>query len=166
MWQKMMPPVGGLCHTADFDKMWSKMGPLTEDFVSLRTLTKCGPKCAPCLRTLSHCGLQTNVVGNVPLVVGLCFTADFDQMWSKHVPLVGGLCHAADSNQMWFKHVPLDRGLCFATEFDHIWINNVLIIKKGRYQTNGLYASINTELRLPSPITLPYDQYTGRYPYQ
>jgi hypothetical protein len=67
----------------------------------------------------------------VPLVGGLCLTADFDQMWSKHMPLVRGLCHAADFNKMWSKHVFLDGGLCFATEFDHIWINNVLIIKKG-----------------------------------
>jgi hypothetical protein len=59
-------------------------------------------------------------------------------MWSKHMPLVGGLCHTADFDQMWSKHVPLNGGLHFATEFDHIWINNVLIIKKGRYQTNGI----------------------------
>jgi hypothetical protein len=89
------------------------MCPLLEDFVSLRTLTKYGPKSAP--------------------FAGLCLTADFYQMWSEHVPLVGGLCHAADFDQMWSKYVPLDGGLHFATEFDHIWINNVLIIKKGQY---------------------------------
>jgi hypothetical protein len=53
------------------------------------------------------------------------------------MPLVGGLYHAADFDQMCSKHVPLDGGLRFAKEFDHIWINNVLIIKKGWYQTNG-----------------------------
>jgi hypothetical protein len=83
---------------------------LLEDFVSLRTLTKCGPKCAPHWRTLSHCGLQLNVVRNVPLV--------------------GGLCHAVAFEQMWSKHGPLDRGRHFATEFDQIWINNILVIKK------------------------------------
>jgi hypothetical protein len=77
MWQKMMPfigglyqtadfeqmlfdnvpLVGGLCLTADFDQMCSKMCPSLEDFVSLRTLTKCGPKCASCQRTLSCYGL-------------------------------------------------------------------------------------------------------------
>jgi hypothetical protein len=41
-----------------------------------------------------------------------------------------------------------------------------IIIKKGRYQTNGLEASIDAELKLPSPITLPYDQSTGRYFFQ
>jgi hypothetical protein len=53
------------------------------------------------------------------------------------MPLVGGLCHTADFDQMGSKHVLLNGGLHFATEFDHIWIKNVLIIKKGRYQTNG-----------------------------
>jgi hypothetical protein len=52
--------------------------------------------------------------------------------------------------------MPLDRGLCFATKFNHIWFNNVLVIKKGLYQTNELYASIAVELKPPSPITLPY----------
>ncbi len=37
----------------------------------------------------------------MPLVEGLCHTADFDQMWSKYLPLVGGHCHTADFNQMW-----------------------------------------------------------------
>jgi hypothetical protein len=55
--KKMMPLIGGLYQTADFDQMWSNNVPLLEDFVSLQTLTKCGPKCAPCQRTLSHCGL-------------------------------------------------------------------------------------------------------------
>jgi hypothetical protein len=82
------------------------------------------------------------------------------------VPVVEGLCHAVDLDQMWSKHVPLNKGLYFATEFDHIWIFNVLIIKIGQYQTNGLEASINAELKPPSTIMLPYDQYTGRYLYQ
>ncbi len=128
--KKMIPLVGGLCLTADFDQMWSKLCPLLDDFVTQRILTKYGPKWAPRRRTLSHCRLPPNVVRNVPLVGGLCLTADFNQMWSKHVALIGGLCHAADFDQMWSEHVPLDGGLCFAKEFNHIWINNILIIKK------------------------------------
>jgi hypothetical protein len=104
-----MPLVGVLFLTAGSDQMWSKSCPLLEDFVTQWTLIKCGPKCAPLWRALSHCGFQPNVVQNVPLVGGLCLTADIDQMWPKHVPLVGGLCHAADFDQMWSKHVPLDR---------------------------------------------------------
>ncbi len=44
-----VPLVGGLCLITDFDQMWSKMCPLLEDFVSLRTLTKCGPSICPTL---------------------------------------------------------------------------------------------------------------------
>jgi hypothetical protein len=106
--KNMMPLVGGLCLAADFAQMWSKLCPSSKDFVTQRTSTKCGPKCAPCWRTLSHYGLQPNLVQNGPIVGGLCLTVDFNQMWSKHVPLVGGLCHAADFDQMWSKHVPLN----------------------------------------------------------
>jgi hypothetical protein len=81
-----VPLVGGLCHTADFDQMWPKMCPSLEDFVTQRTLTKCCPKCAPCWRTLSRCGLQPNVAQNVPLIGGLCHAADFDQIWPKLCP--------------------------------------------------------------------------------
>ncbi len=97
---KMVPLVRGLCLNADFNQTWSKMSPSLEDFVLLRTLTKRGPKCVPCWWTLSHCRLWPNVVQNVPLVRGLCLTADFDQIWSKHVPLIGGLCRNADFDQM------------------------------------------------------------------
>jgi hypothetical protein len=64
--------IGGLCLTADFDQMWSKLCPLllchAADFDQ-------NPKCAPCWMTLSHCGLCSNVVQNVPLVGGLCLSA-------------------------------------------------------------------------------------------
>ncbi len=126
-----------ICHAVDFNQMWPKLCPTLEDFVTQQTLTKCGPNSAPCRRTLSRSGLWPKVVKNVPLVGGLCFTVDFNQMWSKHMPLVRGLCHTADFDQMWSKHVPFTEWLRFATEFDHIWINNILVIKKGRYQTNG-----------------------------
>jgi hypothetical protein len=163
---RIVPLIGGLCHAADFDQMWPKLCPSSEDFVTQRTLRKCGPNCAPCRRTLSCSGLWPNVVQNVPLVGGLCLTADFDQMWSEHMPLIGGLCHTADFDQMWSKHVLLDGGLHFATEFDHIWIDNLLIIKKGWYQTNRFWLSINAELKPPSLIMLPSDQYAKRYPCQ
>ncbi len=80
-----VPLIGGLCHAADFDQMWLKMCPSSEDFVTQRILTKCGPKCAPHWRTLSHSGLQPNVVQNVPLIGGH-HAADFDQMWPKMCP--------------------------------------------------------------------------------
>jgi hypothetical protein len=102
--------------------------------------------CAPHWRTLSRSGLQPNVAQNVPLVGGLCHTADFDQISSKHVPFHGRLL--------------------FATGFDHIWINNVLIIKNGRYQAKGFQSLINAELKPPSPITMPCDWYAKRYPCQ
>ncbi len=79
-----------------------------QHFVTQRTSTKFGPKCAPCQRTLSCSRLWPNVAQNVPLVGGLCHTANFDQIWSKHVSFNG-----------W---------LHFATGFDHIWIDHVLII--------------------------------------
>jgi hypothetical protein len=90
-WQnvaKKMPLVGGLFLTADFDQMWSKFCPSSEDFVTQRTLTKCGPNCAPHWRTLSCSRLQSNLAQIVPLVGGLCHTEDFDQMWSEMCPLL------------------------------------------------------------------------------
>ena len=84
----LMPFVGGLCLTVDFDQMWPEMCPSSKDFVMQRTSTKCGPKCAPRWRTLSRSGLQPNVAQNVPLIRGLCHAADFDQMWPKMCPLL------------------------------------------------------------------------------
>ncbi len=121
-----VPLVGGLCHAPDFDQIWPKMCPSSEDFVMQqnstkcgpkcaphwknfvvqRTLTKCSPKCAPRWRTLSRSGLWPNVAQNVLLVRGLCHTAFFDQKWSEHVPLVKVLCYAADFDQMWPKMCP------------------------------------------------------------
>ncbi len=71
-----LPLVGGLCHKADFDQMWSKNCPSLEDFVAQWTPTKCGQKIAPRRRTLSHSRLRPNVVPKLPLVGGLCHTAD------------------------------------------------------------------------------------------
>ncbi len=58
----IVPLIRGFCHAADFDQMWSKLCPSLEDFVPQRTLTKCGPNCAPHWRTLSCSGLWPNVV--------------------------------------------------------------------------------------------------------
>ncbi len=141
-----VPLVGGLCHAVNFDQMWPKMCPSLEDFVTQWTSTKCCPKCAPHWRTLSCSGLWPNVSQNVPLIRGLCHTADFDQLWPKmcpssedfvtqrtltkcglkcaprrrtlscsrlqpnvaqNVPLARGLCHAADFDQLWPKMCPL-----------------------------------------------------------
>jgi hypothetical protein len=84
-----VPLIGGLCHAADFNQMWPKMCPSSEGFVIQQTLTKCCPNCAPRWRTLSCSGLRPNVAQNVPLIGGLCHTADFNQMWCKHVPFNG-----------------------------------------------------------------------------
>ena len=59
---QIVPLIRGLCHAVDFNQMWPKMCLSLEDFVTQRTLTKCGPKCAPCWRTLSHSKLQPNMV--------------------------------------------------------------------------------------------------------
>jgi hypothetical protein len=85
--KKMMPLVGGLCLTVDFNQMWSKLCPSLEDFVTQWTSSKCGPNCAPRWRTLSCSGLQLNVAQIVPLIGGLYHAAEFDQMWSKRCPL-------------------------------------------------------------------------------
>jgi hypothetical protein len=82
-----VPLIGGLCHAANFDQMWPKMCPSLEDFVTQRTLTKCGPTCAPHRRTLSRSGLRPNVARNMPLIRGLCHAVDFNQMWPKMCPL-------------------------------------------------------------------------------
>ncbi len=86
--KKMMPLVRGLCLTADFDQMWSKLCPSLEDFVMQWTLTKCGLNCAPHQRTFSRSGLQPNVAQIVPLIGRLFHAADFDQMWPKLCPLL------------------------------------------------------------------------------
>jgi hypothetical protein len=55
--KKKPPLVEGLCLTADFGQMWSKLCPSSEDFVMQQILTECGPNCATCWRTLSRSGL-------------------------------------------------------------------------------------------------------------
>ncbi len=113
-----VPLIGGHYLSADFDQMWSKMCLLSEDFVSLQTSTKYGPKCAPCRRTLSHCGLQPDVI----------------QTCAPHWRTLS--CWGLQPNVV--QTCAPQRRTSFATKFNHIWINNVLIIKKSQYQTSGL----------------------------
>jgi hypothetical protein len=113
---QIVPLIGGLYHAVNFNQMWPKLCPSLEDFVTQWTLTKCGPKCAPCWRTLSHCGLQTNMIQK-------CAHCWRTLSRSGFLPNVVQTC------------APQHRTL-FIMEFDHAWINNVLIIKKGPYQTN------------------------------
>jgi hypothetical protein len=113
---------------------------LSEDFVSLRTLTKYGPKCAPHRRTLSRSGLQPNVPQNVPLIGGLCHAADFDQMWPEICPSLedfvtqqtltkcGPKCapHRRTLSQSGLQpnvaqNVLLVGGLCHAEDFNQMW---------------------------------------------
>jgi hypothetical protein len=82
---RIVPLIGGLCHTADFNQMWPKLCPSSEDFVTQRTSTKRGLNCAPHRKTLSR-RLQPNVAQIVPLIGGLCHAADFNQMWPKLHP--------------------------------------------------------------------------------
>ncbi len=59
---QIVPFIRGLCHAADFNQMWPKICPLSEDFVSLRTSTQCGPSICPSLEdfvtqwTSTKCG--------------------------------------------------------------------------------------------------------------
>ncbi len=135
-----VPFIKGLCHAADFDQMWPKMGPSLEDFVTQQTLIKCGPKCAPHRRTLSRSGLWPNVAQNVPLIGGLCLAADFNQMWPKMCPSLedfvlqqtsikcGPKCaphwRTLSCSRLWpnvARNVPLIGGLCLAADFDWMW---------------------------------------------
>ncbi len=139
-----MPLIGGLCRTVDFDQMWPKMCSLSEDFVTQRTSSKCGPKCAPCQRTLSRSGLQPNVAQNVPLIGGLCHAADLDQMWLEMCPSLEDFvtqwtltkcvpkcaprqrtlsCSGLRLNVA--RNVPLIGGLCLAADFDQMWSKHV-----------------------------------------
>jgi hypothetical protein len=138
-----LPLVGGLCHTADFDQMWSKICPSSEDFVAQQTPTKCGPKVAPRRRTLSHSGLRLNVVQKLSLIGGLCHTADFDQMWSKNCPSLEDFVAQRTSTKCGPKFAPLRRtlsrsglrpnvvqklplvrGLSRTADFDQMWSQN------------------------------------------
>ena len=43
MWSKNVSIVGKLCHAADFDQLWSKICPSSKNFVTLWTLFSYGP---------------------------------------------------------------------------------------------------------------------------
>jgi hypothetical protein len=134
---RKVPLIGRLCHAADFDQMWPKMCPSSEDFVTQRTSTKCGPKCAPHWRTLSRSGLRPNVAQNVPLIGGLCHAADFDQTWPEMCPSLEDFVSQRTSTKCG-PNICLSTGdFVFAMGFDHIWVDKVLVIEKGRYLANG-----------------------------
>ena len=82
----LVSPRGIIKITNNSAKCGPKICPSSEDFVTQRTSTKCGPKIAPRQEDFAHSGLQPNVVPKLPLVGGLCHTADFDQMLSKNCP--------------------------------------------------------------------------------
>jgi hypothetical protein len=166
MWQKMTPLVGGLCLTADFNQMWSKLCPLLEDFVMQQTLTKCGPNCAPCWRTLSRSRLQPNVVRNVPLL------EDFVSLWTS-TRCGPNMCPSSENFVTLQTLTKCGPNMC-PSKGDFVLLRSSSTCgsttrsssnKAGTKQI-GLRASNNAELKPPSPITLPYDQCTRRYPYQ
>jgi hypothetical protein len=110
-----VPLIGGLCHAVNSDQMWPEMCPSSEDFVTQRTLTKCGPKCAPCWRTLSCSRLQPNVAQNVPLVRRLCHTADFNQIWPEMCPSLEDFVTQQTSTKC-------DPNMCLSTgDFIFLW---------------------------------------------
>ncbi len=111
MWQKNDAPCRRLCLTADFNQMWSRLCPSFKDFVMQRTSTKCGPNCAPHWRTLSRSGLWPNVARIVPLIGGLCHTADFNQMWPKLCPLLEDFVTQRTSTKCGPKYAPRWRTL-------------------------------------------------------
>jgi hypothetical protein len=181
-----MPLIGGLCHAADFAQMRSKMCPLLEDFVSLQTLTKCGPNCAPHPRTLSRSGLQPNVVQIVPFIGGLCHAADLDQMWSKMCPSLEdfvslqtltrcgpNMCPSLEDFVTLRTLTKCGPNMCPLTG-DFVLLQSSTTYgstmcsssKNTSTKQIGLRASDNAELKPPYPITLPYDQCTRWYPYQ
>ena len=104
--RKRLPLIGGLCHTADFNQMWSKYCPSSKDFITQRTLTKCGLKNCPSWEDLSHSGLQPNVVQILPLIGELYHTADFDQMKSKNCPLLEDFVTQRTLNKCGLKNCP------------------------------------------------------------
>ncbi len=133
--------IGRSCHAADNGQMWQKQWcPLLEDFVSLRTLTECGPNCAPHWRTLPRSGLWPNVARIVPLIGGLCHAADFDQMWPELCPSLEDFVTQRTStkcglncaphwrtlshSRLWpnvAQILPLVGGLCHAADFNQMW---------------------------------------------
>ncbi len=179
--------IGGTCHTADIGQMWNKKWcPLSEDFVSLRSLTKCGHNCAPHQRTLSCSGLWPNVVQIVSLVGGLCHAEDFNQMWSEMCPSLEDFVTLRTFTRCGPNMCPLledfvtlrtltkcGPNMCPSMgDFVLLWSlpthgsTMCSSTKTAGTKQIGLRASNNAELKPPSLITLPYDQCTRRYPYQ
>ncbi len=187
MWQKktMMPLVGGLCLTVDFDQMWPKMCPSLEDFVTQRTLTKCGPKCAPHRRTLSRSGLWPNVAQNEPLIGRLCHAADFNQMWPKMCPSLedfvmqrtltncGPKCAP---RRRTFSRSKLQPNVVQTCAFQQVTLfcygvqphmdRQCTHHRKRPVPSKQILIVDQRGNKPPYPITMPCDQYAKRYPYQ
>ncbi len=163
---QIIPLIGGLCLPVDFDQMWSKMCPLLEDFVSLRTLTKCGPKCALCWRTLSHCGLWPNMVRKVPPLQDFASLRTSTRCGQNMCPSSEDFVMLRISTKCGPNMCPLMEDFILLRSLTTYGSTTYSSSKRASTQKNGLYASIDVELKPPSLITLPHDQYTGRYPYQ
>ena len=102
MWPKKIAPHGRTCHKMDSDQMWSKYCPSSEDFVTQRTLTKCGLEIfAPHRRTCHTADSDQMWSKYCPSLEDFVTQRTFDQMWSRIFAPYGGLCHTADSDQMW-----------------------------------------------------------------
>ncbi len=111
------------------------MCPLLEDFVSLQTSIKCGPKCAPCWKTVSHCGLWPVVQKCAPpwRTSSHC---RLWPMWFEMCPSLKDFVTLRTLTKCGPNMCPSMEDFVFATRLDHIWINNVLIIKQaGTKQT-------------------------------
>jgi hypothetical protein len=144
MWQENDAPHWRTCHAADIGQMWQKMMPLVGGLGSLWISTKCSPN-APCWSTLSHCGLQPNVVQNVPLVGGFCLTADFNQMWSEMCPLLEDFVMLRTSTKCGLNMCPLTE------HFVLLWSlatygSITYSLLKGQHKTNSPSPSIDAEL--------------------
>ncbi len=149
--QRMMAMIGhqtNLSPSRHWQSVAKKWCPLLEDFVSLRTSTKCGPNCAPHWRTLSCSGVQPNVAQIVPLIGGLCHAADFYQMWSEMCPLSEDFVSLQTLNKCTTncsphrrtlscsgfqpnvaQILPLIGGLCHAADFDQMWSKMCLLLE-------------------------------------
>ena len=80
------PLVGGICHTTDFDHTCPKYASRRKTLSHSGLQPNVVQKCAPHRRTLSRSGFQPNVAQNAPFIGGLCHAAVFDQMWSEMCP--------------------------------------------------------------------------------
>ncbi len=128
--KRKIAPRWRTCHTADFGQKWPENDARDwslEELVTQQTLAKCGKKM-------------------MPLVRGLCLTADFNQMWSK-CPLLEDfvlqrtltkcgpncaphwrtLSHCGLPPNV-VQNVPLVGGLYLTVDFDQMWSQHVPLV--------------------------------------